>query len=54
MSTKEKTELTDFELKALAMKLAIQHQKGCQLSTLIKIANGIYNFLTNKPQEKES
>lgn len=43
---------SDYEIRAMAMKLATQHSRNCQSSTLIKLADTIYLFLTGKKQPK--
>lgn len=45
---------SDYEVRAMAMKLATQHSKNCHSATLIKLADSIYSFLTGKKQKTEA
>jgi hypothetical protein len=45
-------EPSDFEIRSMSVKLAVQHSRNCQASTLIKLAGSIYDFLKgNKPKK---
>lgn len=45
------TEPTDYEIRAMAMKLATQHSRNCHVGTLIKLADSIYKFLKGKASQ---
>lgn len=40
----------EYEIRVKAMTLATQHSRNCQTSTLIKLADSIYLFLTGQKQ----
>lgn len=42
-------EITEYDMRVKAMTLATQHSRNCQTSTLVKLAENIYKFLTGKP-----
>ena len=44
--TNKKQTATKEEMRIIAMKLAIQHQRGCHSETLIKLAERIHGFIT--------
>lgn len=48
------TEPTDYEIRAMAMKLATQHSRNCHVGTLIKLADSIYDFLKGVKQKKSN
>ena len=50
---KETKEPTDYEIRVMAMKLAVQHSRNCQASTLVKLADTIYDFLCGKKLKSE-
>lgn len=45
---KQVKEVTDYDIRVVAMKLAVSHSRNCQGSTLVKLADLIYQFLKNK------
>lgn len=45
---KTEKEITEYDMRVKAMTLATQHSRNCHSSTLIKLADVIYNFLTGK------
>lgn len=51
---KKPTSPTDYEIRSMAMKLATQHSRNCHSTTLIKLADSIYQFLIGKKQPKNS
>lgn len=48
---KTEREITEYDMRVKAMTLATQHSRNCHSSTLIKLADVIYNFLTGKPNK---
>lgn len=42
----------DYEIRVIAMKLATQHSRNCAATTLIKLADTIYDFLKGVKQKK--
>lgn len=45
---------TDFEIRAMAVKLAVQHSRNCHVTTLIKLADSIYGFLKGNKYKSSS
>lgn len=49
----KKSDPVDYEIRAMAMKLATQHSRNCAGTTLIKLAESIYKFLKGQKQTSE-
>lgn len=55
MTKKEtKSPISDYEIRVIAMKLATQDSRNCHSTTLVKLADTIYAFLTGKKQPKNT
>jgi hypothetical protein len=51
---KKKNTPEDYEIRIMAMKLAVQHSKNCAATTLVKLADTIYKFLKDGKVKNES
>lgn len=54
MNKKEKVDTkppSDYEMRVKSMTLATQHSRNCHSTTLVKLADTIYDFLTGKPHK---
>lgn len=47
-------EAVEYEKRVMSMKLAVSHSRNCQASTLVKLADTIYDFLCGKKSKPSS